>query len=67
MDYTITSCRICGRVPCSARCPNSGAYYLKCPACGAEGEIFYKNHKSEVIGCDRCIHKMDWWEIVVSS
>ncbi len=36
----------------------------RCPVCGATvDEQVYKNRDDEIIGCDRCVHPVIYWEI----
>lgn len=37
--------------------------YPTCPICGRTCANIYKNMFYEIVGCDRCIHLYDAWEI----
>lgn len=57
-------CDICHRTPHAAGCPNAAKpKYPKCPACGATPELFYCDERGRVVGCDRCLHTRDWWQV----
>ena len=33
-----------------------------CPVCGAECEWIYKYKGVDLVGCDRCLERLDAWE-----
>lgn len=36
--------------------------YPRCPVCGEECEIFYRDKYLDVVGCDECISTVDAWD-----
>ena len=34
----------------------------RCPCCGQECEIVYKDHYGDILGCDFCLTGYDAWE-----
>ena len=39
------------------------AKYPRCPWCGAEAENFYRHRIRGIIGCDRCLVEVPYYEI----
>ena len=36
--------------------------YPRCPVCGEECEIIYRDKYLDVVGCDECISTVDAWD-----
>lgn len=36
--------------------------YPRCPVCGYETDMFYKDRDGWIIGCDKCVSTVDAWE-----
>ena len=38
------------------------ALYPRCPTCGYEAEEFYRDTDGAVVGCEKCLKPVPWWE-----
>lgn len=49
---------------CRTGCPDGREpEYPVCPHCGADAGTFYKNRTGEIVGCEICLHTVQYYEI----
>ena len=39
-----------------------GEAFPRCPVCGEEADALYRDGLGEVVGCERCVERIDAWE-----